>query len=121
MFYIDSLVYRVTLSLIGLLVVLATLREAWRMHRGVDFVPTDNKAANVLQCFSALSNGRKILSLKSSGSDNLSCLHGLRFFSTCWVVLGHMWLKSVMGNVINPNKVAQVQTLVLFLFYKKIN
>jgi hypothetical protein len=103
-----------------LAVLVATLHDSWRIYRGV--AVTDNKAVSVLHCFSALSNGRKILSLKSSssGSDNLSCLHGIRFFSTCWVVLGHTWIKIAMGNVLNPNMVAQVRiysiAYSLFLF-----
>uniref|UniRef100_A0A0P5TA70 Nose resistant to fluoxetine protein n=1 Tax=Daphnia magna TaxID=35525 RepID=A0A0P5TA70_9CRUS len=83
----------VVLSLVGLLVVAATVHEAWRMYCGTDFdSKTDGKALTVFHCFSALSNGRKILSMKvsaSSANDNFGCIHGIRFFSTCWVVLGH--------------------------------
>lgn len=78
------------------------------MYRGISFSASDNAAVSVLHCFSALNNGRKVLSLKSAGSDNLSSLHGIRFFSTCWVVLGHTWLKGVMSNVINPKMVVEV-------------
>ena len=54
----------------------------------------DGTAINVLHCFSTLSNGRKILSMKVSSVDNLGCVHGIRFFSTCWVVIliGHVWV-----------------------------
>ncbi|XP_057365447.1 nose resistant to fluoxetine protein 6-like [Daphnia carinata] len=96
-----------TLGVIGLLIFLATAHESWRMYRGISFSGSDNAAVSVLHCFSALNNGRKVLSLKSAGSDNLSSLHGIRFFSTCWVVLGHTWLKGIMSNVINPNMVVE--------------
>ncbi|KAI9559818.1 hypothetical protein GHT06_013825 [Daphnia sinensis] len=96
-----------TLGVIGFLVLLATAHESWRMYRGISFSGSDNPAVSVLHCFSALNNGRKVLSLKSAGSDNLSSLHGIRFFSTCWVVLGHTWLKGVMSNVINPKMVVE--------------
>lgn len=46
-----------------------------------------------LQCilaFSAYTNTLKWLSTKG-GSDNLGCIHGIRFLSTCWVVLAHTW------------------------------
>ncbi|KZS08085.1 putative Nose resistant to fluoxetine protein, partial [Daphnia magna] len=83
----------VVLSIVGLLVVTATVHEAWRMYCGTDLnSKTHGKALTTLHCFSALSNGRKILSMKvsvSSANDNLGCVHGIRFFSTCWVVLGH--------------------------------
>ncbi len=108
---------RVTLSFIGFGVLLATVHDAWRMFRGIEFVSkTDNSFVTALHCFSALSNGRKLLSLTpaATGSDNLSCLHGIRFLSTCWVVLGHTWLKSATSNVANPKMVAQVK-LIRFL------
>lgn len=96
--------------MIGFLVLLATVHESWRMYYGTGFSVSDNAVVSVLHCFSALNNGRKVLSLKSAGSnsDNLSCLHGIRFFSTCWVVLGHTWLKAVMSNVLNPKMVIEV-------------
>ena len=100
------------LSLIGFVVVLATVHDAWRMYCGHKFVSNvDNSFVTVLHCFSALSNGRKLLSLKpaATGSDNLSCLHGIRFLSTCWVVLGHTWFKSATSNVANPKMVVQVK------------
>ena len=42
----------------------------------------------MLLAFSVYTNTRKWLSTKT-GSDNLGCLHGLRFLSMSWVVLCH--------------------------------
>ncbi|XP_046461507.1 nose resistant to fluoxetine protein 6-like [Daphnia pulex] len=83
----------VVLSLVGIFVLMATIHEAWRMYRGTDFdAKQDGKLLSALHCFSILNNGRKILSMKvtaSSSNDNFGCIHGIRFFSTCWVVIGH--------------------------------
>ncbi len=99
------------LSLLGLLVVSATIHEAWRMYCDVDFdAKKDGAAISALHCFSALNNGRKILSMKvtsSASADNLGCVHGLRFFSTCWVVLGHVWVIGAYKSM-NPRAVKMV-------------
>lgn len=100
---------RVTFSILGLLVVLATVHECWRMYCGAGFDRRkDGQLISALHCFSALSNGRKILSMKVSASnDNLSCLHGIRFFSTCWIVLGHSWSFSLYKTM-NPRAIKAV-------------
>lgn len=98
----------VVLSLLGVLIVLATIHEAYRTYCGINFDSNaDGKLLSALHCFSTLSNGRKILSMKvsaSSAKDNFGCIHGIRFFSTCWVVLGHSW--SLMPyKTMNPKAV----------------
>ena len=41
-------------------------------------------------CFSALTNGRKLLTVQSGGShSNLAALNGIRVISMFWVILGH--------------------------------
>jgi hypothetical protein len=81
----------VTLSIIGLLVVLGTFYESCRLMLNKPINVKDSLPARALHCFSAINNGRKLLSTKSSGSDNLSCVHGIRFLSTTWVIMGHTW------------------------------
>lgn len=44
----------------------------------------------LLTAFSALSNGKKLLTINNSPSQ-LKCLDGLRFLSMMWVVLGHSY------------------------------
>jgi len=44
-----------------------------------------------LIAFSVWTNGRKILDTSTSG-DTLGCLHGLRFLSMTWVILGHQYI-----------------------------
>lgn len=43
--------------------------------------------------FSVYTNGRSLLSTKKSNSkDMMDCIHGIRVFSTQWVVLGHTYV-----------------------------
>jgi len=101
-------IYRVTLSTLGVLVLVATVHESWRLFINKMFdVKNDGWLVSSLHCFSALNNSRKILSMRvSSSSDNLSCIHGIRFISTLWVVIGHTWLKGLLfSSALNPNTV----------------
>ncbi len=99
------------LSLLGLLVVMATVHDTWRMCRDVAFdSEKDLMVVSALHCFSALTNGRKLLSMKSgkNSKTNLACVHGVRVLSTCWVVIGHTWIIGAASNSVNPNMVTQV-------------
>ncbi|XP_043199421.1 nose resistant to fluoxetine protein 6-like [Amphibalanus amphitrite] len=44
----------------------------------------------VFLAFSVYTNGKKLLDT-SSTRDTLGCLHGIRFFSNTWVILGHTY------------------------------
>ena len=96
---------------------MATVHEAWRMYRGTDFDDKkDGKLLRALHCFSVLHNGRKILSMKGralSLDDNFGCIPGIRFFSTCWVVMGNtIYLAS--NRVIN-------RTAIVYVSFHKFN
>lgn len=55
------------------------------------FILTEAKK-QILMAFSVYTNGRKLLSSKKSKSkDVVHCVHGIRVFSTQWVVLGHTY------------------------------
>lgn len=46
----------------------------------------------LFMAFSVYTNGRSLLSAKRSKSkDSMDCIHGIRVFSTQWVVLGHTY------------------------------
>lgn len=94
-----------TLSLIGLFVLLATLHEGWRTYHGVPFnSQSDGKVVTSLHCFSILNNGRKLLSMKvSSRGTNIGCIHGIRVLSTLWVVIGHTWIYGPYLSAHNVN------------------
>lgn len=102
--------HRVVLSSLGLLVVMATVHDAWRMILNEPFdSKKDGHVINVLHCFSALTNGRRLLSMKSTKSpSNLACVHGIRVLSTCWVVIGHSWIIGPASNSMNPSMVNDV-------------
>jgi hypothetical protein len=107
---------------------MATVHEAWRMYRGSDFdAKQDGKLLRALHCFSVLHNGRKILSMKrtaSSSDDHFGCIPGIRFFSTCWVVLGNT-AYIVSDRVMNRTAMVYVSfhkfnKLNIFSFAKRI-
>jgi hypothetical protein len=54
---------------------------------------------DLMVSFSLNNNGRNLLSC-SSGSDTMTSLHGLRFLSILWILLGHTYyMKSVSPNI----------------------
>lgn len=67
---------------------------------------SDNSIAKkILLCFSAIENGEKILNTKTS-QDQLLSIHGIRFLSLTWVILGHTYISSIsiIGNRIDVLK-----------------
>lgn len=44
-----------------------------------------------LACFSPARNCRKLFMTQtsSSGNDELSCVHGIRVLTICWIIMGH--------------------------------
>ncbi|XP_067118600.1 nose resistant to fluoxetine protein 6-like [Centruroides vittatus] len=55
---------------------------------------TESAIVKFLICFSLYTNGVKILSTENTGSQ-LQCVHGIRFLSMCWIVLGHTFLSAL--------------------------
>ena len=45
----------------------------------------------LLLSFSAFTNGNKVLTVGPSTESNLSAIHGIRFLSMSWVILGHTY------------------------------
>ncbi|OQR70011.1 nose resistant to fluoxetine protein 6-like [Tropilaelaps mercedesae] len=66
-----------------------------------------SKAYAVLHCFSAVENTRKLLSTKAaidSDAYRLRFIHGMRFFSASWVILGHTYflvIPTSLGESLN--------------------
>jgi len=68
-----------------------------------DFMPTpksSNTLFQVCKAFSLATNGRKFMNTESSPND-VSCLHGIRFLSASWVVLGHTYLMGIIQPLWN--------------------
>ena len=87
----------------------------------------------VFMCFSLYSNGKKIIATRKI-EGSIDCIHGIRFFSICWVVLGHTWYvlsKSPTDNMFDVFDVSNMEMgllgslgsfvsteiLILYLFY----
>ena len=54
----------------------------------------------VLMSFSMYTNGRNLLST-NTGSETMTCLHGLRFLSILWIVFGHTYYMASTSPNIN--------------------
>ncbi|PSN45475.1 hypothetical protein C0J52_08663 [Blattella germanica] len=54
----------------------------------------------ILIAFSLYTNGKKLLNTDTS-KETIPCLHGIRFISICWIVLGHRYMVSTDGPAIN--------------------
>lgn len=105
------------LSVLAALVISATIHEARRIYIDETFdAEKDGRLVTALHSFSAIRNGRRILAIRvlsSSADDNLGCLHGIRFLSTCWVVVGHFWEIGIF-KMMNPLSAKTVSsTLIL--------
>ena len=78
------------ISVFVALVVLGSLCDVFNVSRSIESTPATSMTIRLLTCFSVYSNGKKILATtKVEGS--IDVIHGIRFFSMCWVVLGHTW------------------------------
>jgi len=106
----------VTLSLLGLLALIATLYDGCREYCNQ---PIDLHVAclpvRVFHCFSVLNNGRKILRTRVNSTDNLGCINGLRVLSTTWVVMGHSYFKAREHSIYDDMVLHQVR----YPLYKK--
>lgn len=72
-------------------------------------------AVEILHCFSARKNSRALLSIKvNSSTDNLSCLHGIRFICMFILIAFHSQLK-FSSNIYNFGTAMKVFGLNLFI------
>ncbi|XP_074109043.1 uncharacterized protein LOC141533851 [Cotesia typhae] len=60
----------------------------------------NSSLVNTLSKFSLIINGQRILSTEI-GKGNLPAIAGIRFYSMCWVILGHTYIHNFFGSVIN--------------------
>ncbi|KAG8200755.1 hypothetical protein JTE90_022356 [Oedothorax gibbosus] len=72
----------------GLLLVIGSSIDFYAYYFNKKFLST---TAQVLLCFSMITNFRKFTNTKTS-SDTLSCLNGIRFLCMSWIVLGHTYI-----------------------------
>ncbi|XP_025425324.1 nose resistant to fluoxetine protein 6-like [Sipha flava] len=56
----------------------------------------------ILQSFSLSKNIRKLLTFPKT-SDNLECIHGLKFIAMCFIITGHRFMFSLGAPLMNTN------------------
>lgn len=54
----------------------------------------------MLLAFSAISNGKKLLTV-TTNPDQLLCINGIRAISMAWVLLGHDYANITAGPIMN--------------------
>ena len=116
--------YRMILGLLGCLIVIATSREIWKLVQMQQKIDSENDGLSlcILHCFSVVSNARKLLSTKiASKKNNLGCLHGIRFLSATWVVMGHIWYQATFQPTYSRSVLLKVKITNLYFVKFAIN
>ena len=73
-----------SICLLGITVAIATVYDLWKGDHSESF------AIQSLLCFSAKKNCKILFSTEDSKDSSISCIHGIRVLSTCWIVLIHV-------------------------------
>lgn len=97
----------VILSIIAVLCIVGTAADIYLNWNTAEKNRPRSKALQCLIAFSLYTNTKKWLST-NGGGDNLGAIHGIRFLSTCWVVLGHTISTIPMSNLWNLVKFSEV-------------
>ncbi|XP_068082886.1 nose resistant to fluoxetine protein 6 [Anabrus simplex] len=87
----------IILVVVAVLVVLST---------AYDIVTLNSESRiNLLLAFSVYTNGSKLFAISTSRSGNtITCLHGIRFLSMAWVILGHRYRSAINFPSINSSR-----------------
>lgn len=101
-----SIAIAVIFGILAVLILLGTLTDILLnliMFGEAKSKQNDGFWTKVFCSFSLYSNWKAVMSTHAGGQDTLTCLHGMRFISMTWVVLGHSFIfTSVYSNVKNP-------------------
>ncbi len=113
----DFGIYRAVFAMLGIIILSATIHEAWRGYYDRPFDPaTDGFLVTMWHCFSGLKNGKMILSTTTSPSD-ISCLHGIRFLSTTWIIILHTHSSSMRRPSYNMPALNKVYKFIKYYKY----
>lgn len=82
-------------------------------------VTEKSKKHLVLQSFSLSKNVRKLLTFPKT-SDNLECIHGMKFISMCFIIVGHRFMFSLGSPIMNTNFIEYVSKLFVITNYQII-
>ncbi|XP_055932260.1 nose resistant to fluoxetine protein 6-like [Argiope bruennichi] len=72
----------------GFLVLIGSLIDMYSYYTGIVFKRTSVK---FFLSFSFISNFKKFVNTETTSNNNLNCLHGIRFLSMSWIILGHTY------------------------------
>ncbi|GBO16226.1 hypothetical protein AVEN_275729-1, partial [Araneus ventricosus] len=74
----------------GFLMLVGSLIDMYSYYRGVVCKCT---SAQFFLCFSFISNFKRLINTETveTKSNTLSCLHGIRFLTMSWIILGHTY------------------------------
>ncbi|CAL8135130.1 unnamed protein product [Orchesella dallaii] len=108
-----------TISFLGVLIMLVfvgTLVDLSVLYAYLPPPPSSNQLFQICKAFSLATNGQKFLNTETSKND-IGCLHGIRFLSASWVVLGHTFFMGTMQPVWNlVDAYSMITTSVPILF-----
>lgn len=89
---------------------LSYITSYFSSHLTYIFLILTEPAHLILIAFSVYTNGKKLISTIEN-ADQLSCLHGIRFISMMWVILGHRYVITTskpLSNLRDTDKVRYV-------------
>ena len=76
------------IGVFGFLLCLGTVADCLLNIFKLDILP--EKFNQIFQGFSIYNNSLRLFNTRSTGSDSISCLNGIRFLSLSWVVIGSL-------------------------------
>ncbi|XP_035686734.1 nose resistant to fluoxetine protein 6-like [Branchiostoma floridae] len=74
--------------------------------RDLTSAPTEGMTVRILLCFSLYTNIGKLLSTKQA-PGSIRCLHGIRFISMTWVILGHTYYFGTFGLALKADNLLE--------------
>ncbi|XP_022672835.1 nose resistant to fluoxetine protein 6-like isoform X2 [Varroa destructor] len=100
-----------------IIIIFASLSEYYMIRKKGQRDRSVSKAYAILRCFSAVENTRKLLSTKAaidSDAYRLRFIHGLRFFSASWVILGHTYFLIIPTSLAESLNIIKLQEDIWF-------
>ena len=96
------------LSLFALLVTTSTLMDIANRHFKAKINTKANLLMKMLDCFSIYTNTEKFLQAGKASPSEIGCLHGMRFITISWIILGHVYSEPPMYDS-SINKVQNLE------------